>query len=193
MLRDEWVELVKRIKEIDRLLVAQAKDDPLDAIYRSVPGVGPLISRILSAELGDMSQFPNEPALFSFTGLTPSEYSSGGHICRVHPNYVNEPHSLNRLSVKRWLSPPLSFPLFCPFVPLSLCLFERKSFGRERTKILSSPLVGRDIGEYTDSLAGGFGDSRVHLAHVFLTNVEKDNRSLVSLKHEVLLEGSALF
>ena len=84
MLRDEWVELAKRIKEIDRLLVEQAKQDPLDAVYRSVPGVGPLISRILSAELGDMSQFPNERALFSFTGLTPSEYSSGGHICRGH-------------------------------------------------------------------------------------------------------------
>ena len=84
MLRDEWVELAKRIKEIDRLLVEQAKEDPLDAVYRSVPGVGPLISRILSAELGDMSQFRNERALFSFTGLTPSEYSSGGHICRGH-------------------------------------------------------------------------------------------------------------
>jgi transposase len=84
MLRDEWIELAKRIKEIDRLLVEQAKEDPLDAVCRSVPGVGPLISRILSAELGDMSQFRNERALFSFTGLTPSEYSSGGHICRGH-------------------------------------------------------------------------------------------------------------
>jgi len=46
-----WVELAKRIKQIDRLLVEQAKDDPLDAVYRSVPGVGALISRILSAEL----------------------------------------------------------------------------------------------------------------------------------------------
>jgi transposase len=84
MLRDEWIELAKRIKEINRLLVEQAKEDPLDAVCRSVPGVGPLISRILSAELGDMSQFRNERALFSFTGLTPSEYSSGGHICRGH-------------------------------------------------------------------------------------------------------------
>lgn len=40
MLRDEWIELAKRIKEIDRLLVEQAKEDPLDAVYRSVPGVG---------------------------------------------------------------------------------------------------------------------------------------------------------
>lgn len=84
MLREEWLEIVRRVKEIDRLLVEQAKEDPLDGIYQSVPGVGPLIARILSAELGDMSQFPNERALFSFTGLTPSEHSSGGHICRGH-------------------------------------------------------------------------------------------------------------
>lgn len=84
MLREEWLEIVRKVKEIDRLLVEQAKDDPLDAIYQSIPGVGPLIARILSAELGDMSQFPNERALFSFTGLTSSEYSSGGHICRGH-------------------------------------------------------------------------------------------------------------
>jgi hypothetical protein len=44
ILRDEWVELVRKVKEIDRLLVEQAKNDPLDALYRSVPGVGSLIA-----------------------------------------------------------------------------------------------------------------------------------------------------
>ena len=66
------------------MLVEQAKEDPLDAVYRSVPGVGPLISRILSTELSNMSQFRNERALFSFTGRTPSDCSSGGHIFREH-------------------------------------------------------------------------------------------------------------
>jgi transposase len=84
MLRDEWRHLAGQIKEIDRILVEEGKNDPLDAVYRSVPGIGSLIARVLSSELGDMSQFPNERALFSFTGLTPTEYSSGGHICRGH-------------------------------------------------------------------------------------------------------------
>jgi transposase len=84
MLRDEWHHLAKQIKEIDRILVEEGKKDPLNAVYRSVPGIGPLIAMVLSSELGDMSQFPNERALFSFTGLTPTEYSSGGHICRGH-------------------------------------------------------------------------------------------------------------
>jgi transposase len=84
MLRDEWHHLAKQVKEIDRILVEEGKKDPLNAVYRSVPGIGPLIAMVLSSELGDMSQFPNERALFSFTGLTPTEYSSGGHICRGH-------------------------------------------------------------------------------------------------------------
>lgn len=57
-----------------------------------LPGIGPFSARVLSNELGDMSQFPNEGALFSYLGLTPWEYSTGdgmdssmkrrGHISR---------------------------------------------------------------------------------------------------------------
>ena len=78
----QWKNLILEIKALDKRLVEQAKTDPLEAIYRSVPGIGPLIARILSHELGDMSQFRNERALFSFTGLTPAEYSSGNKVYR---------------------------------------------------------------------------------------------------------------
>ena len=49
--------------------------------------VGALSARILANELEDMSYFTNEKKLFSYTGLTPSEHSSGehkrlGHISR---------------------------------------------------------------------------------------------------------------
>jgi transposase len=59
----------------------------VEKIYRSVPGIGPISSRVLSNELGDLQRFSNERRLFSFTGLTPSEHSSGesvhkGHISR---------------------------------------------------------------------------------------------------------------
>ncbi len=51
------------------------------------PDLAPKRARILSNELGDLSQFQNERQLFSYTGLTPSEFSSGdtvrkGHITR---------------------------------------------------------------------------------------------------------------
>jgi len=84
LLLSEWVHLEAQLEELNKRLVGQAQRDPLNSIYRSVPGVGPLIARVLSNELGDMSQFSNERALFSFTGLTPGECSSGGHVHRGH-------------------------------------------------------------------------------------------------------------
>ena len=62
----------------------QAQTDPNESTYRSAPGVGALSARILSNELGKMSQFDNERQLFSYTGLTPCEYSSGEAIRRGH-------------------------------------------------------------------------------------------------------------
>lgn len=82
-----WKTLDEEISKLEKALKQQAKEDPNESTYRSAPGVGPLSARILSNELGDMSQFQNERQLFSYTGLTPSEYSSGetirkGHITR---------------------------------------------------------------------------------------------------------------
>jgi transposase len=76
-----WLELDKKIKEILIKLQEQAKVDKTDVIYRSVPGIGALSARILSNELEDMRHFSNVKGLFSYTGLTPSEYSSGEHKC----------------------------------------------------------------------------------------------------------------
>ncbi len=82
-----WKSIESQIQRIEQQLKEQAKSDPNETIYRSAPGIGPLSARILSNELGDLSQFANERQLFSYTGLTPSEYSSGdtvrkGHITR---------------------------------------------------------------------------------------------------------------
>lgn len=80
-----WVEVNKEIKEIEKKLELQASLEPeLERIYRSAPGIGPIVSRVLINELGNMSQFKNEKTLFSYTGLTPQEYSSGEHIRQGH-------------------------------------------------------------------------------------------------------------
>ncbi len=79
-----WDKLDEEISKIDKELRKQAKKDDNESTYRSAPGVGPLSARVLSNELGDMSQFKNERQLFSFTGLTPSEYSSGENIRKGH-------------------------------------------------------------------------------------------------------------
>lgn len=82
-----WKSLDEQLKRINAELKRQADNDEFEAVYRKLPGVGPLTSRVLSNELGDLRRFPNMKALYRFTGLTPSEHSTGetrrlGHISR---------------------------------------------------------------------------------------------------------------
>ena len=79
-----WKSIDAQIKTIEQQLKQKAEEDPKEKIYRSVPGVGALSARILADELGDLSQFKNERQLFSYTGLTPSEHSSGDKIRKGH-------------------------------------------------------------------------------------------------------------
>lgn len=77
-----WRALEHEIAQLEAQLQAQAAQDPYEATYRSVPGVGFISARVLSNELGDLSQFANERQVFSYTGLTPAEYSSGETVRR---------------------------------------------------------------------------------------------------------------
>jgi transposase len=95
MLLDEWERITQGIKACDKQIEEQSLDDDLDKYYRSVPGVGSFIAQVLSNEMGDMSQFPNEKSLFSYCGLTPCEYSSGeriwkGHITRQGKSFLRK-------------------------------------------------------------------------------------------------------
>ncbi len=79
-----WKSIDTQIKKIEQKLKEQAAVDPHETLYRSAPGIGPLSARILSYELGDLTQFSNERQLFSYTGLTPSEFSSGDTVRKGH-------------------------------------------------------------------------------------------------------------
>jgi transposase len=84
---EEWLYLTEQIEKVKEKLGEQGEADPLEKTYRSLPGVGPTVARVLANELGDLRQFSNEKQLFSYTGLTPREHSSGehrwlGHISR---------------------------------------------------------------------------------------------------------------
>jgi transposase len=81
-----WKVLDEQIQCCDDNLKS-GDSEPLVQLYRSVPGFGRLIAVSLARELGDMHQFESEKKLFSFTGLTPSEFTSDdarhlGHITR---------------------------------------------------------------------------------------------------------------
>ena len=82
-LSEQWQFATRQLIDIRRLLRDQARAQPrLEGVYRSVPGVGEVAARVLATELGDLTRFANERALFSYTGLTPSEHSSGTAIRR---------------------------------------------------------------------------------------------------------------
>jgi len=75
----------RQLIEMRRLLREQAQaQEAIDKVYRSVPGIGEVVARTLATELGDMTRFANERALFSYTGLTPSAHSSGTSVRRGH-------------------------------------------------------------------------------------------------------------
>ncbi len=87
VLLSQWEQLKKDIKKLDQALAKQLKQDEIAEVYRGAPGFGPLTALVFSNELGNLSQFKNVQGLYSFTGLTPGEYSSGekthrGHISR---------------------------------------------------------------------------------------------------------------
>lgn len=101
----QWKELDERIKGIDRELENQSSEDPeVDSVYRSVKGIGRTSARILANELGDMSQFSSERALFSYTGLTPSEYSSGEHVRKGHITGQGKPILRSILVQASWIA-----------------------------------------------------------------------------------------
>jgi transposase len=82
----QWRFLTLQLVELRKQLYAQAKvDEGLEKIYRSVPGIGLIGARVLANELGDLSKrFDNERELFKYTGLTPTEHSSGETVRRGH-------------------------------------------------------------------------------------------------------------
>jgi transposase len=81
----EWSDLTEKLKEIREQFILQAEGEKsIQTIYESVPGIGLIHARELANELGDMRQFRNEKKLFSYTGLTPSEHSSGEHTRQGH-------------------------------------------------------------------------------------------------------------
>ena len=68
---DCWNGFNKQINKLNKAIRKESLESELDKYYLSVPGIGVLTARVLSAELGDMSRFSNVKYLYSYIGLTP--------------------------------------------------------------------------------------------------------------------------
>ena len=139
MYAKEWLHLHTRLREILKKLSSQAQQDKsVNNTYCAVPGVGALSARILANELGDMSHFKNAKGLYSFTGLTPSEYSSGEHVRRGHISHQGRP-ILRRILVQvAWFAIKKDKALFQFFEQLS------KRVGKKKAIVaVARKLIGR--------------------------------------------------
>ena len=138
-LRDEWLNLHTQLKKIEEKLMRQAQNDAaIEMIYQSAPGIGPHHARVLANELEDMKHFTNEKQLFSFTGLTPSEYSSGEHKRQGHITRQGRSIIRRTLLLAAWVAIKKDNAL--------LKIFERisKTAGKKRAIIaIARRLIGR--------------------------------------------------
>lgn len=123
-----WRTLNQQLKEFDRELERQGKQDQtITQIYTSVPGLGMISARTLANELGDMSQFPHERALFNYIGLTPSEHSSGESVHRGHISRQGNPLIRKVLTEVAWRVIRQDSALRADFERISLRLAKKKA------------------------------------------------------------------
>ena len=139
LLADQWRCATRQLLEGRRLLRDQATAQAeLETVYRSAPGIGAVVARTLATELGDMSRFANERALFSYTGLTPSEYSSGASIRRGHISRQGASRLRHVLVETAWRALPRD--------PILQAIFDRiaATRGKQRAIVaIARRLIGR--------------------------------------------------
>ena len=70
--------LEERTAELDRRLVAAARDGGACERLAAVPGIGPVIATALVAAIGDAKAFTSGRHLAAWLGLVPRQHSSGG-------------------------------------------------------------------------------------------------------------------
>jgi transposase len=70
--------LEERTAELDRHLVATARDGGACERLAAVPGIGPVIATGLVAAIGDANTFTSGRHLAAWLGLVPRQHSSGG-------------------------------------------------------------------------------------------------------------------
>ncbi len=77
--------LTRQLKEVDEAIVRDLKAIPIAACLLSVPGLGPVYTAGLLAEIQDIHRFQDHAALAKFAGLTWRPYQSGDFIAEETP------------------------------------------------------------------------------------------------------------
>ncbi len=82
MMIDSYLEILddvqKRIAATERIIAEIVKNDSVIQLLKSVPGIGDVLAPLLRFEIDDIARFATPRKLWSYAGLVPSTYSSGG-------------------------------------------------------------------------------------------------------------------
>ncbi len=149
-----WRTLDEQIARLEARMKQQAQADPNEAVYRSAPGFGPISSRVCANELGNLKRFSNERKLFSYTGLTPREDSSGEKVHRGHITKQGNRHIRGILIEAAWrairLDPALArfYQKVCGHAGAkrAIVAVARKLIGRIRAAFCKGELYQIDYG-----------------------------------------------
>jgi transposase len=68
------------LKQVRKQICRQAAQSPHAVLLRTVPGIGPYWSLLLSAELAPAERFRSADRLVSYAGLAPTTHGTGGHV-----------------------------------------------------------------------------------------------------------------
>lgn len=93
---DEWTDLVKRLEATDQKLREFAKlgsdQEQFDRVLlRTVPGVGPVTSEVILAELADPRRFSSLKKVVAYAGLAPGQRESAGKRKNLHIEKTGSP------------------------------------------------------------------------------------------------------
>jgi transposase len=71
-------QLAQTIAEVDQRIAAAFHPTKEIELLRTLPGVGPILSVVLAAEIGDIARFPNAERFAAYTGTVATVHASGG-------------------------------------------------------------------------------------------------------------------
>jgi transposase len=77
-------ELRDHVKETERWVTSELKDNLLLPTLLSLPGIGKTFGALIALEIDTIDRFPSAPKLCAYSGLVSSTYSSGGKTTHGH-------------------------------------------------------------------------------------------------------------
>jgi len=75
-------DLEEEIELFERLTRGRLVADPGYVALQQLPGIGPILAAVLTAEVGDITRFRTAPQLACWAGLTPKHHESDTHVHR---------------------------------------------------------------------------------------------------------------